>query len=104
MSDKIKRKEPRHDFGINIYDAEGNLLGQTSNLSRSGCSIKMMPKVKVEDTLDIYFEMPESPEWINVKCLVKWKTDENMGGETNMDAKGKEIYLEFIRPWDEAFG
>ncbi len=104
MSDIDKRKEPRHDFGVNLYDAEGNLLGQTNNLSRTGCSIKAIPNVKVGDILDVYFEIPDSPKWINIKCLVKWKTDENMGGELNMDAKEKEIYLEFIEPWDEAFG
>ena len=104
MSDQEKRKEPRHDFGINIYNSDGNLLGQTNNLSRTGCSFKVIEHVKVGDLLDIYFEIPDSPDWINVKCLVKWKTAENMGGEINLDAEGKQVYLEFIQPWDEAFG
>jgi len=104
MTDLGKRKEPRHDFGINIYNAEGNLLGQTNNLSRNGCSFKAIQSVKVGDLLDIFFEIPDSPEWLSVKCLVKWKANENMGGEISMDTKGKQVFLEFIQPWDEAFG
>jgi len=104
MFNTEKRKEPRHDFGLNIYDSEVNFLGLTNNLSRSGYSIKAIPNVKIGDRLDIYSETPESPEWINVKCLVKWKTEKNMGVEINMGANEEQIYSEFIQPWDEAFG
>lgn len=94
VNEREKRKYPRLEMPVRVFEPGGKLLGVTKNLSHKGCFIETKQGIKKKLTLT--FQLPNPLEKINAPCEVLWENDEGIGIGFNPTGTNKLVLLRYL--------
>ncbi|MDY6861864.1 MAG: PilZ domain-containing protein [Thermodesulfobacteriota bacterium] len=95
-------KEQRHyqrlKFGFQIEDINGKKTWMTEDISVGGCFIKALEDMPVGSKINLAFQIPGSPKYINALGEVKHLQERGMGIEfINVETKKRNEMGLFIK-------
>ena len=98
---KEKRKHPRVHFGFRIEAASGQKAWMTEDISVGGCFLKTLEEAAIGTKIELVFQIPGAPRYIEVTGEVKHVREKNGVGIEfiAMDNAGKEAIEGFVRDY-----
>ena len=96
-----KRRHPRVHFGFRIEDANGRKTWMTEDISVGGCFLKTLEEAVIGSKVELVFQLPGSPKYIEVIGEVKHvRENKGVGVEfVVMDSTGKEAIEGFVQDY-----
>ena len=89
-----KRKYPRLDVGLKVFEPGGKILGITKNISFGGCFIKT--KEVTNNAFNISFFLPPDYGVVKASCEVIWRNNSGIGTAWTLNIKNKNILSEWF--------
>lgn len=92
-----QRKNQRIRFGFRIEDASGKTMWMAEDISAGGCFLQAVEKAPLGAKINLAFQLPGSPKYIEAVGEVKHIREKGMGVEfITMDADSKEETERFV--------
>lgn len=99
MKQEENRRKHRRlglDFGIQVFEHKGDLLGLAKNISLGGCFLETKQQIKNKV---LAFELPDTLETVYTPYKVQWENDKGVGIEFNLDQINKKVLFRFMNDW-----